>query len=187
MNRKKFIYSISFIVLLLDQLIKLVVMNNMKLHQEIKIIPNFFSLYYVENPGAAFSILGNQTLFLIIVSVICLILIKEYIKKEKELSNLAIISLGMIVGGTIGNLFDRILYKAVIDYLAFDIFEYSFPVFNLADIAITVGSLLLLLSYSIENLQKNKSRDNWKKEYSMLNLKWIVRREYGKRLQSKKC
>ncbi len=156
MNKKSFIYSISFIVLLLDQIIKLVVMNNMELHQEIKIIPNFFSLYYVENPGAAFSILGNQTLLLIIVSVVCLILIKEYIKKEKELSNLSIISLGMIIGGTIGNLFDRILYKAVIDYLAFDIFKYSFPVFNLADIAITVGAGLLLLSYLIDNFKKKK-------------------------------
>lgn len=156
MNKKSFIYSISFIVLLLDQIIKLVVMNNMELHQEIKIIPNFFSLYYVENPGAAFSILGKQTLLLIIVSVVCLILIKEYIKKEKELSNLSIISLGMIIGGTIGNLFDRILYKAVIDYLAFDIFKYSFPVFNLADIAITVGAGLLLLSYLIDNFKKKK-------------------------------
>ena len=156
MNKKSFIYSISFIVLLLDQIIKLVVMNNMELHQEIKIIPNFFSLYYVENPGAAFSILGKQTLLLIIVSVVCLILIKEYIKKEIELSNLSIISLGMIIGGTIGNLFDRILYKAVIDYLAFDIFKYSFPVFNLADIAITVGAGLLLLSYLIDNFKKKK-------------------------------
>ena len=156
MNKKSFIYSISFIVLLLDQIIKLVVMNNMNLHQEIKIIPNFFSLYYVENPGAAFSILGNQTMLLIIVSVVCLILIKEYIKKEKVFSNLSIISLGMIIGGTIGNLFDRILYKAVIDYLAFDIFKYSFPVFNLADIAITVGAGLLLLSYFIYNFKKKK-------------------------------
>jgi len=82
--------------------------------------------------------------------------IKEYIKKEKEFSNLSIISLGMIIGGTIGNLFDRILYKAVIDYLAFDIFKYSFPVFNLADIAITVGAGLLLLSYFIDNFKKKK-------------------------------
>lgn len=156
MNKKNFIYSISFIVLLFDQLIKLIVMNNMKLHQEITIIPNFFSIYYIENTGAAFSILGNKTLLLIIVSVICLILMKEYIKREKEMSNLSIISLGMIIGGTIGNLFDRILYKAVIDYLAFDIFKYSFPVFNLADIAITVGASLLLLSYFIDNKKKKK-------------------------------
>ena len=154
MDKKKYVYSISFIVLILDQIIKLMITNTMKLHQEITIIPNFFSLYYVENPGAAFSILGNQTLLLIIISVMCLILIKEYIKKEKDFTKLSIISLGMIIGGTIGNLFDRILYKAVIDYLSFNIFEYSFPVFNLADIAITVGAGLLLLSYILENKKK---------------------------------
>ena len=154
MDKKKFIYSISFVVLLLDQLIKIIVMNNMSLHQEIAIIPNFFSLYYITNTGAAFSILGNQTLLLIIISAFILILIKEYIKREKDFTNISILSLGMIIGGTLGNLFDRILHKSVIDYLAFDIFTYSFPVFNLADIAITVGAGLLLLSYILENYKK---------------------------------
>ena len=152
MDKKKFIYPISFIVLLVDQFIKLIVINNMKLHQEIEIIPNFFSLYYIENPGAAFSILGNQTLLLVLVSVFCLIIIKEYIKRENDLTKLSIVSLG--IGGTLGNLFDRVLYKVVIDYLAFDIFTYSFPVFNLADIAITVGAGLLLLNYILENHKK---------------------------------
>lgn len=154
MDKKKFIYSISFLVLVLDQIIKLTVVNNLTLHKEVEIIPNFFSLYYVKNTGAAFSILGNQTLLLILVSVICLILIKEYIKREKEFTKLSIVSLGMIIGGTLGNLFDRVLYKAVIDYLAFDFFKYSFPVFNIADIAITVGAALLLLSFILE--QKSK-------------------------------
>ena len=154
MDKKKFIYSISFVVLLLDQLIKIIVMNNMSLHQEIAIIPNFFSLYYITNTGAAFSILGNQTLLLIIISAFILILIKEYIKREKDFTKISILSLGMIIGGTLGNLFDRILHKSVIDYLAFDIFTYSFPVFNLADIAITVGAGLLLLSYILENYKK---------------------------------
>lgn len=154
MDKKKFIYSISFIVLVIDQIIKLTVVNNLTLHQEVEIIPNFFSLYYVKNTGAAFSILGNQTLLLVLVSVVCLILIKEYIKREKEFTKLSIASLGMIIGGTLGNLFDRILYKSVIDYLAFDFFKYSFPVFNIADIAITVGAALLLLSFIFE--QKTK-------------------------------
>lgn len=154
MDKKKFIYSISFVVLLLDQLIKIIIMNNMSLHQEIAIIPNFFSLYYITNTGAAFSILGNQTLLLIIISAFILILIKEYIKREKDFTKISILSLGMIIGGTLGNLFDRILHKSVIDYLAFDIFTYSFPVFNLADIAITVGAGLLLLSYILENYKK---------------------------------
>ena len=90
MNKKKLIYSISFIVLLLDQLIKVLVVNNMDLHQEINIIKNFFSIYYVKNTGAAFSILGNQTLLLIVVSCLCLIIIKEYIKKEKNITSISV-------------------------------------------------------------------------------------------------
>ena len=158
MDKKKFIYSISFVVLLLDQLIKIIVTNNMSLHQEITVIPNFFSLYYIKNTGAAFSILGNQTLLLIVISAFILILIKEYIKKEKDFTKLSIISLGMIIGGTLGNLFDRILHKSVIDYLAFDIFKYSFPVFNLADIFIVIGVIGLILLY-IKELFKNGNGD----------------------------
>ena len=73
------------------------------------------------------------------------------------------ISLGLIVGGTLGNLFDRIMYHAVIDYLSFDIFKYSFPVFNLADVAITVGTFLLIIGYIIENKAGDKNERATKK------------------------
>ncbi len=164
MNKKKLIYTISFFILLLDQLIKVIVVNNMKLHQEITLIKNFFSIYYVKNTGAAFSILGNQTLLLIVVSCLCLIIIKEYIKKEQNITTLSMLSLGLIVGGTIGNLFDRIIYHAVIDYLAFDIFTYSFPVFNLADIAITVGTFFLIVGYIIENKKSGDKHERTTKK-----------------------
>jgi signal peptidase II len=129
-------------------------MNNMALHQEIKLIPNFFSLYYLKNTGAAFSILGNKTILLILVSIFCLIIIKNSIKKLKRTNTLNIISLGIMTGGIIGNLFDRVLYKSVIDYLSFNIFNYSFPVFNLADIGITVGAILLIIDLMIEEKEK---------------------------------
>ena len=159
MKNKKFIYTIAMGFMLLDQLIKLIITANMNLHDEISIIPNFFSLYYIKNTGAAFSIFGNKTLFLIIISLICLIVLKNYIKKLKSVTNLSIISLGLMTGGIIGNLFDRILYKSVIDYLSFNFFGYSFPVFNLADIGITVGAALLILDLIIED-KKKKSTTN---------------------------
>ena len=159
MKNKKFIYTIAMGFMLLDQLIKLIVTANMNLHDEISIIPNFFSLYYIKNTGAAFSIFGNKTLFLIIISLICLIVLKNYIKKLKSVTNLSIISLGLMTGGIIGNLFDRILYKSVIDYLSFNFFGYSFPIFNLADIGITVGAALLILDLIIED-KKKKSTTN---------------------------
>ena len=154
MKNKKLIYTIAMFFMLLDQLIKLIVTTNMEIHQEIKIIPKFFSLYYLKNTGAAFSVLGNKTLFLILISIICLIVIKKYIKKLKRVNNLTIISLGVLTGGIIGNLFDRIFYQSVIDYLSFNIFGYGFPVFNLADIGITVGAFLLIIDLIIEEKEK---------------------------------
>ena len=154
MKNKKLIYTIALITVLLDQVIKYLVMNNMALHQEIKLIPNFFSLYYLKNTGAAFSILGNKTILLILVSIFCLIIIKNAIKKLKRTNTLNIISLGIMTRGIIGNLFDRVLYKSVIDYLSFNIFNYSFPVFNLADIGITVGAILLIIDLMIEEKEK---------------------------------
>lgn len=157
MKNKKYIYTIAMGFMLLDQLIKLIVTTNMNLHDEISIIPKFFSLYYIKNTGAAFSLFGNKTLFLILISLICLIVIKNYIKKLKNVTNLSIISLGLMTGGIIGNLFDRILYKSVIDYLSFNFFGYAFPVFNLADIGITVGAALLILDLIIEERQKRRT------------------------------
>lgn len=154
MKNKRIIYTIGMFFMLLDQIIKLIVTKNMIIGQEIKLIPNFFSIYYVENTGAAFSILGNKTIFLIIIAIICLIVLKNYIKNIKELTILKIISLGIMLGGILGNLFDRIVYKVVIDYLSFNIFGYSFPVFNLADIGITVGAFLLVICMFKEERQE---------------------------------
>ena len=150
MKNKKLIYTIAMLFMLLDQLIKLIITNNMSLHQEITLIPNFFSLHYLKNTGAAFSILGNKILLLIIVSILCLIVLKNYIRKITRVTPLTIISLGIMIGGIIGNLFDRILYQAVIDYLSFNFFGYNFPVFNLADIGITIGTILLIIDLIIE-------------------------------------
>lgn len=156
MKNKNFIYTISMLFLLLDQLIKLIVTKNMELFQEIKVIKNFFSIYYIKNKGAAFSIMGNQTILLILISIICLLFLKNYIKTIKTPSKLTIVSLGIIIGGILGNLFDRLFYKEVIDYLSFNFFGYSFPVFNLADIGITVGAVLLIITLLLEekNIKK---------------------------------
>lgn len=156
MKNKNFIYTISMLFLLLDQLIKLIVTKNMELFQEIKIIKNFFSIYYIKNKGAAFSIMGNQTILLILISIICLLFLKNYIKTIKTPSKLTIVSLGIIIGGILGNLFDRLFYKEVIDYLSFNFFGYSFPVFNLADIGITVGAALLIITILLDEKKSKK-------------------------------
>lgn len=154
-NKEK-IYSISAIIIMLDQMIKLLIKSKMTLTEEITIIPNFFSLYYVENTGAAFSILTNKTLLLVLIAIACLVLLDCYITKLLKISKLEIISYGLVIGGIVGNLIDRLLYESVIDYLSFTIFNYNFPVFNLADIAITCGIFLLLYYYIKEELFTKK-------------------------------
>lgn len=147
LKNKEKIYSIACIVLMIDQFIKALVKTKMHLNQEIIIIPKFFSLIYLKNTGAAFSILKDNTIILIIISIVMLYFINRFIDKEKKLDNRKKLYIGIIMGGIFGNLVDRIAYRGVIDYLSFTIFKYSFPVFNLADIAITVGVFLLIINY----------------------------------------
>lgn len=156
MNNKGKLYFITCIVLLIDQIVKIIVNNCMTLYDEIKLIPNFFSIYYVKNTGAAFSILENNTPFLVLMTVIFIIIIHRYLKNEKNLTKLSSISFGLILGGMFGNLIDRIIHSGVIDYLSFEFFGYGFPVFNIADIGITVGVFLMLIEMLIEKKRKLK-------------------------------
>lgn len=146
MKNKNKIYIITLVLIIIDQLIKIIIKSNMELYQEIKIIKNFFSIMYLKNSGAAFSILENKTILLILFSVCFILIIGKFIKKESDNFNkIELISLGMILGGVFGNLIDRIIYKGVIDYLSFKIINYNFPVFNLADICITIGAFILIV------------------------------------------
>lgn len=155
MNKKQDIYKITAIVLMLDQFIKIIINHNMKLNTHIDIIPNFFSIFYVRNTGAAFSILEDSTILLVIISVVFVVILDRFIKKEEHFTKLGIISLGMIMGGIFGNLIDRIIYHSVIDYLSFTVLKYNFPIFNLADIGITVGVAIYILSMILERKKQD--------------------------------
>ena len=150
MNNKGKMCFITCIVLLLDQIVKIIVNNCMTIYDEIKIIPNFFSIYYVKNTGAAFSILENNTTFLIFLTVIFILIIHKYIKNETNITKLSSISFGLILGGMFGNLIDRIIHAGVIDYLSFEFFSYGFPIFNIADIGITLGVSIMLIEMLLE-------------------------------------
>ncbi len=158
MKNRENIYQVTSVVLMLDQFIKLLISSFLKINQEITLIPHFFSLYFVKNTGAAFSILENNSTFLIIITVIFIIVIDNLIKKEKEFNQLSVIALGLVLGGMFGNLIDRIIHHGVIDYLSFTIFSYSFPIFNLADIGITIGGFLLFISL-FKKEKKNKIKE----------------------------
>lgn len=138
-------YIIAFSFSLLDQIIKNILINTMLIGESISVIKNIFNITLVLNDGAAFSILKSKTLFLISTSLIVIIYIINYLKKAKNIDKIEYSMYGILLGGIIGNLIDRILYKSVIDYLDFKIFTYSPPIFNLADICIVVSIILIAI------------------------------------------
>lgn len=154
-----FIFLISTIVIIIDQIIKLLVESN--LIEDIIIIKNFFNITYIRNYGAAFSILNGNTLFLIIVSIISLFLIYFFLIKNKKLKIIEKVIYGFLIGGLLGNLFDRIIRGYVIDYLAVKIVNYNFPIFNFADICIVLSTILLLIILGCEEYGGKWRKENW--------------------------
>lgn len=135
----------STILLCIDQISKLLVVNLLTKTDSITIIKNFFYLTYINNDGAAFSILVGKRIFLILIAVLVIVMLIRYIKKNNIQNKLELVSLALIIGGSLGNLMDRVVRGYVIDFLDFKIFNYNFPIFNLADTFIVIGVFLLLL------------------------------------------
>ena len=129
----------------------------MNVYDSISIIPSFFSITYVRNTGAAFSIMENSRVLFIVIGMIALYLIWRFLIKDKELNKYYVFSYSMLIGGIIGNMIDRIIYGYVIDYLSFNIFGYSAPIFNLADTFIVV-SIIMLLLYEVGGSHARNSR-----------------------------
>ena len=155
---KKEPYIIAFFFFSIDLVSKQLIMHFMNLGQSIKLINNFFYLTYTQNNGAAWSILENKRILLLLITVFVLFLINKYINKE-NLSKLENFTYGMIIGGIIGNLFDRVVYGKVTDFLDFKLFGYDYPVFNLADSFIVIGVILLIImTIRSECHGKDKSR-----------------------------
>lgn len=136
---------ISIILLCIDQISKLLVVNLLTKTDSLTIIKNFFYLTYINNDGAAFSILVGKRIFLILIAVLVIVMLIRYIKKNNIQNKLELVSLALIIGGSLGNLMDRVVRGYVIDFLDFKIFNYNFPIFNLADTFIVIGVILLLL------------------------------------------
>ena len=127
----------------LDQITKTYVKNNLPLGQSNEVIQDFFYFTYVENTGAAFGILKNGRYFFIILTIIIsFVLIYVMIKNKSKILRLAI---SIVLGGALGNFIDRLLYGKVTDFLDFYIFGYDYPVFNVADICVNIGTILLAI------------------------------------------
>jgi len=138
-------YILAFSILLIDQIIKLVVNNSMALGQT---IPLFWilKLTYVRNTGAAFSLFSGFSSFLTVISVMVVIAVIYFHYKVPEKSTALQIGMACILGGSLGNLVDRVFRGYVIDYVNFTFW----PVFNFADIMINLGVLLIIIKVFIK-------------------------------------
>jgi len=150
------IVPFSLVIFIIDQLTKLLVSFNIDLNSSVSVIKDFFNISLVHNYGAAFSILYGNRIFLILVSFFALAMIYMFLIKGKVLRKFDIVLYSLLFGGIIGNLFDRIVYGYVIDFFDFNIFGYSFPIFNIADTAIVIGTFLLIILNISESRNKNE-------------------------------
>lgn len=121
------------------------VTSGMTEFQEIPVIDGFFSLQFVYNPGAAFGMLANQKWLFVVVSLGAVGGILYFMRRPEAKQGVLPLAMGLLLGGAIGNLVDRVRYGKVVDFLLFYWREWSFPNFNVADIGITVGVGLFIL------------------------------------------
>lgn len=136
-----------------DQASKLVIQRTMELGQSIPVIKDIFHLTYILNPGAAFGLLANRTVFFVVTTLVVVIAVIIYYIRSGQRRGALPFALGLLLGGALGNLVDRLRYGKVVDFFDFRVW----PVFNLADTAIVTGAgLLVLILWSFE---KNKSQD----------------------------
>lgn len=145
------LFFISLIVFIADRLSKLWIIAHIPSGQDVTIIPRFFRLTHVYNNGAAFSLFADTPspdkvrLLLIAFSAIAIVIVLGVLWKAGCVVNTTSVALAMILGGAVGNLYDRLAYRYVIDFLAFNLFGYHYPDFNIADSCIVIGAGLLLL------------------------------------------
>ena len=132
--------GIGILVFIIDQLVKHLVVSTMHLGQSLPVIKGIFHITYVLNPGAAFGMLEHQRWFFILVALAAVLLGAAFYKKLQQESFLMRSGAGLLLGGAVGNLADRIQSGLVVDFLDFSIW----PVFNIAHIAICAGAGILI-------------------------------------------
>ncbi len=157
------IVLISFLIVVLDQLSKIIIRYSLDINYSISVIGNFFRITHIENEGAAWSILNGKWLFLVILSILFLIFIFRCIIKDNRNTKLNIMAYSFLIGGILGNIIDRVLYKTVTDFLSFKIFSYNFPVFNVADTFIVIGMFFFIIDIFLEGKEEGPLLEEYKK------------------------
>lgn len=157
-NKKNLsVIMLGILIVIIDRITKLLLIN-----KEITIIPNLLNFTYIENNGVAFGIASNNTILIVLLNVIILAIIIKFLKEKFSKTNyIIILSLIMILAGGVGNLIDRIAMGYVIDFIDINILD--FPVFNIADISITVGVIMIMIILISSLFEKENNIEKVKK------------------------
>ena len=153
-------FLLALLVVIVDRWTKHLVATRIAIYRQIRIIPGFFSLTHTENTGAAFSLFADspshwKTAMLIGFSVVAMIVVSWLLWNQCRALTMTGSALSLILGGAVGNLWDRVASGRVVDFLLFYYKEYRWPVFNLADSAIVVGATLLVIEILFRRTDTN--------------------------------
>ncbi|MGD0790765.1 MAG: signal peptidase II [Terriglobales bacterium] len=146
---RKYHFLIALFVVALDRATKWTIAHRLSLHDSIPVIPGFFRIIHAENPGVAFGIFADSPSqwkigLLILFSIIALLIVSLLLWKNSHRLTSTGIGLALILGGAVGNLWDRLISRHVVDFLLFYVGQHQWPAFNVADSAIVVGAGLLV-------------------------------------------
>ncbi|MFD1360266.1 signal peptidase II [Lentibacillus salinarum] len=152
-------YILAMLVIAIDQLTKWIVVKTMELGEQVTVIGNFFYLTSHRNSGAAWGILQGQMGFFYVVTAIVVVGLIYFMQKYAKESKVLAIALSLILGGAIGNFIDRLLRNEVVDFFDVIIFGYDYPIFNIADAALVVGVILVIIITIIDERKEKRQND----------------------------
>lgn len=149
-------FLLGILIIIADQATKHLSFEYLMNKRPIVLIENLLELHFVKNYGAAFGILQNQRVFFIAITSLVLMGMTAYmIKNRNKLTQVANVAMGFLLGGALGNLIDRIRLGYVVDFIKVDLRVYDFPVFNIADIFIVLGTGLLIFIILFDKYEKS--------------------------------
>ncbi len=146
---RKYHFLIALLVVLLDRASKWLVESTITLHESISVLPGFFRLTHVQNSGAAFGLFADSSsewkiTILVMFSLLALVVVSALLWKNSHAMSSTGVGLALILGGAVGNLWDRLVSGHVVDFFDFYVGSYHWPAFNVADSAIVIGAFLLV-------------------------------------------
>ena len=147
-------FIISLLVIVLDQLVKLWTVANFNLGESVSVIPNLFSLTYLQNTGAAWSIFEGQMIFFTIITIIAVVVVSYLMIRYRKDSKFLEIGLALVLAGALGNFIDRIRLGYVVDMIQTDFI--NFPIFNVADSSLVIGVVLIFIYILFDEKMKGK-------------------------------